>query len=46
MGDATARAYRRGDAVEKRRKLMEAWVEFLDRKARVANLLDFANLAT
>src|SRR2546430_8539107 len=24
-GDATERAYRRGDALEKRRKLMEAW---------------------
>lgn len=25
VGDATERAYRRGDALEKRRKLMEAW---------------------
>jgi integrase len=27
-GDATERAYRRGDALEKRRKLMEAWATF------------------
>lgn len=29
VGDATERAYRRGDALEKRRKLMEAWAAFL-----------------
>lgn len=29
VGDATERAYRRGDALEKRRKLMEAWGDFL-----------------
>lgn len=29
IGDATERAYRRGDALEKRRVLMEAWAEFL-----------------
>lgn len=29
VGDATERAYRRGDALEKRRKLMEAWERFL-----------------
>ena len=28
VGDQTERAYRRGDALEKRRKLMEAWAEF------------------
>lgn len=28
VGDATERAYRRGDALEKRRKLMEAWEKF------------------
>lgn len=28
-GDATERAYRRGDALEKRRKLMEAWSSFI-----------------
>lgn len=30
VGDATERAYRRGDALEKRRELMRAWEEFCD----------------
>jgi integrase len=30
VGDATERAYRRGDALEKRRKLMVAWSEYCD----------------
>jgi integrase len=29
-GDATERAYRRGDALEKRRALMEAWAQFCE----------------
>src|SRR5215207_6190562 len=29
VGDAVERAYRRGDALEKRRKLMDAWAGFL-----------------
>ncbi|MFC1456390.1 tyrosine-type recombinase/integrase [Microvirga arabica] len=33
VGDAVERAYRRGDALEKRRKLMEAWARFLEPKA-------------
>ena len=32
-GDATERAYRRGDALEKRRGLMEAWANFCKPKA-------------
>jgi integrase len=28
VGDETERAYRRGDALEKRRKLMNAWAEY------------------
>ncbi len=28
VGDETERAYRRGDALEKRRRLMDAWAEF------------------
>ena len=28
VGDATERAYRRGDALEKRRALMEAWASY------------------
>lgn len=31
-GDATERAYRRGDALEKRRALMEAWADYLEGK--------------
>jgi integrase len=30
VGDATERAYRRGDALEKRRALMEAWARFCE----------------
>ncbi len=29
VGDATERAYRRGDALEKRRHLMQAWADFI-----------------
>jgi integrase len=31
VGDVVERAYRRGDALEKRRKLMDAWVGFLNK---------------
>jgi integrase len=31
-GDATERAYRRGDALEKRRELMEAWAAYCEPK--------------
>lgn len=30
VGDQTERAYRRGDALERRRALMEAWADFLE----------------
>lgn len=30
VGDATERAYRRGDALDKRRQLMAAWADFID----------------
>ena len=33
-GDATERAYRRGDALDKRRQLMEAWAAFCEFDAR------------
>lgn len=33
VGDQTERAYRRGDALEKRRQLMAAWEEFVSRSA-------------
>jgi integrase len=32
-GDATERAYRRGDALEKRRALMEAWANYCEPKS-------------
>ena len=38
VGDAVERAYRRGDALEKRRKLMDAWSNFLDQRSR-ANVI-------
>jgi integrase len=40
VGDQTERAYRRGDALEKRRKLMEAWANFIERgqQSNVAKL--------
>lgn len=36
VGDATERAYRRGDALEKRRKLMNAWAAFCEPREGVA----------
>ncbi len=40
VGDAAERAYRRGDALEKRRALMKAWADFLEPSTRgnVVNL--------
>jgi integrase len=32
VGDAVERAYRRGDALEKRRELMDAWANFLEQQ--------------
>jgi hypothetical protein len=32
VGDQTERAYRRGDALEKRRQLMNEWLNFLEIK--------------
>lgn len=40
VGDATERAYRRGDALEKRRELMTAWASFCEPKAE--NVVTFA----
>jgi integrase len=34
VGDASERAYRRGDALEKRRALMNAWADFLEPSTR------------
>jgi integrase len=40
VGDATERAYRRGDALEKRRKLMDAWAGFIGNRG-AAKVLPF-----
>src|SRR4029077_10413865 len=42
-GDATERAYRRGDALGKRRKLMEAWAAFCEPKES-SNVITMARL--
>jgi integrase len=39
LGDSAELAYRRGDALEKRRKLMEAWAAYCTRAS--AQLIDF-----
>jgi integrase len=40
VGDETERAYRRGDALAKRRKLMEAWEKYLT-TAKAGNVVQF-----
>jgi integrase len=42
VGDEVERAYRRGDALEKRRGLMDAWVSFCGTE-QAANVLTFAS---
>jgi integrase len=44
VGDATERAYRRGDALEKRRKLMEAWANYLDTAPAGSNVVPLARV--
>jgi integrase len=39
VGDAVERAYRRGDALEKRRLLMEAWAGFLEAPSAGASVV-------
>ena len=39
VGDAVERAYRRGDALEKRRRLMDAWARLLE-APRNANIFE------
>jgi integrase len=43
VGDATERAYRRGDALERRRKLMEAWEAFCLTPIQEVDRYDDAN---
>jgi integrase len=40
IGDKAQQAYRRSDALEKRRKLMEAWASYCEPKAN-SNVLHF-----
>jgi integrase len=39
VGDETERAYRRGDALAKRRELMEAWAAFCDPRMAAGNVV-------
>jgi integrase len=39
VGDATERAYARGDALEKRRALMEAWATYLAQEPQSAEIV-------
>jgi integrase len=39
VGDAVEAAYRRGDMLEKRRKLMEAWAAYCARKPDTAKVI-------
>ena len=45
VGDATERAYRRGDALEKRRKLMDAWAGYVEPRAAGSNVRPFGRKA-
>jgi integrase len=45
VGDATERAYARGDALDKRRKLMDAWSEFCGKPAQVTGKVVSINSA-
>ncbi|SED77247.1 Integrase [Rhizobiales bacterium GAS188] len=44
-GDQTERAYRRGDALEKRRELMAAWATYVDSDATDSNVVPMARAA-
>jgi hypothetical protein len=39
IGDKTERAYRRGELLEKRRAVMEAWAKFLKTPASGGNVI-------
>lgn len=41
VGDETERAYRRSDALAKRRKLMDAWDKYLTATKKAGNVLSF-----
>ncbi len=44
VGDATERAYRRGDALEKRRKLMDAWAKYIASGSAPTNVVPFPSV--
>jgi integrase len=44
VGDSTERAYRRGDALAKRRLLMEAWGAFVDGAEPTSNVVAFKRI--
>ena len=39
IGDKTESAYQRGDLLEKRRKLMDAWAAYCDSRAATGNVV-------
>jgi integrase len=41
VGDETERAYRRGDALEKRRRLMTAWATYCEPRVVASNVRNF-----
>jgi integrase len=43
VGSEVERAYRRGDMVEKRRAMMEAWGHFLREKSGATNVISLGN---
>ena len=45
LGDATERAYRRGDALEKRRLMMEAWANYVEPQSGGANVVQLAKIS-
>jgi integrase len=46
VGDETERAYRRGDALEKRRKLMAAWSSFVTSAPAESNVVGIRSTAS
>ena len=48
VGDKVEAAYRRGDALEKRRKLMQAWADYCDQQTRksAGNVVEITRPAT
>jgi hypothetical protein len=44
VGDATERAYRRGDTIEKRRLMMEAWDSYIEPQTAGGNVVQFRTI--